>query len=102
MVGNRTLQHLGKTSVVVPPMVYEELWGKIGPEAPLIETALHTFVHVEQPGKIGQHVETATAHLGDGAREVIGLGTSFGHAFLPALIWRGSSEISYGNQHAAV
>ena len=37
-------------------MVYKGLWGKIGQEAPLIETALHTFVHVEQPGKIGQHI----------------------------------------------
>jgi hypothetical protein len=83
-------------------LLCKELWGKIGPEAPLIDIALHTFVHVEQPGKIGQHVETATAHRDDGAREVIGLGTSFGHAFLLALIWRGSSEISYGNQHAAV
>ena len=57
-------------------MVYKELWGKIGPEAPLIETALHTFVHVEQPGKIGQHIEIATANLDDGEKEVIGLGTS--------------------------
>jgi uncharacterized protein len=70
------LQHLGGTSVFIPPMVYKELWGKIGPEAPLIETALHTFVHVEQPGKIGQHIEIATANLDDGEREVIGLGTS--------------------------
>jgi predicted nucleic acid-binding protein len=70
------LQHLGGTNVCIPPMVYKELWGKIGPEAPLIETALHTVVHVEQPGKIGQHVEIATAHLDDGEREVIVLGTS--------------------------
>ena len=42
----------------------------------MIETALRTFVHIEQPGKIGQHVEIATAHLDDGEREVIILGTS--------------------------
>jgi len=40
------LQHLGGTGVFIPPMVYKELWGKIGPEAPLIETALHTVVHL--------------------------------------------------------
>ena len=57
-------------------MADKELWSKIGPEAPLLETALHTFVHVEQPGKIGQHVETATANLDNGEREVIVLGTS--------------------------
>jgi hypothetical protein len=83
-------------------MVCEELWGKIGPEAPLIVTALHTVVHVEQPGKIGQHVKTVMAYLDDGERAVIGLGTSFGYAFLPALTGRDSSEISYGSQHAAV
>jgi predicted nucleic acid-binding protein len=33
------LQHLGGTSVFIPPMVYKELWGKIGPEAPLIPIA---------------------------------------------------------------
>ena len=70
------LQHLGGTSVFIPPMVYKELWSKMGPEAPLIETALHTFVHVEQPGKIGPHVEIATANLDDGEREAIVLGTS--------------------------
>src|SRR5215831_2251584 len=70
------LQHLGGTGVFIPPMVYKELWGKIGPEAPLLETALHTFMHVQQPGKIGQHVEIATASLDDGEREVIVLGAS--------------------------
>ena len=39
------LQHLGGTSVFIPPMVHKELWSKIGPEAPLIETALRTFIH---------------------------------------------------------
>jgi uncharacterized protein len=70
------LQHLGGTGVFIPPRVYKELWSKIGPEAPLIETALRTFIHLEQPGKIGPHVEIATASLDDGEREVIGLGTS--------------------------
>ena len=28
------LQYLGGASVLIPPMVYKELWGKIGPEAP--------------------------------------------------------------------
>jgi len=69
-------QHLGGTSVFIPPMVHKELWSKIGPEAPLIETALRTFIHIEPPGKIGPHVEIATASLDDGEKEVIGLGTS--------------------------
>jgi predicted nucleic acid-binding protein len=55
--------------------VHKELWGKIGPEAALIERALHSFIHVEQPGQTSQHVETATAGLDDGEREVIVLGT---------------------------
>jgi predicted nucleic acid-binding protein len=76
------LQHLGGTNVCIPPMVYKELWGKIGPEALLTETALHTVVHVEQPGKIDQYVEIATAHLDDGEREVIVLGTSLQEVIL--------------------
>jgi len=58
------LQHLGGTNVCIPPMVYKELWDKIGPEAPSIETALHTVMQVERPGKIGQHVERACAENG--------------------------------------
>src|SRR6187200_973593 len=42
----------------------------------LDRTALRTFIHVEQPGKIAPHVEIAPASLDDGEREVIGLGTS--------------------------
>ena len=41
------LQHLGGAHVLIPPMVYKELWGKIGFEAPLIETFLHTFIVAE-------------------------------------------------------
>ena len=70
------LQDLGGERILIPPRVHKELWGKIGPEAPLIETALHAFIHVEQPGKIDQYVEIATASLDDGEREVIVLGTS--------------------------
>ena len=70
------LQDLEGERVLIPPMVHKELWGKIGPEAPLIEAALHSFISVAQPGTTGQHVEMAIARLDDGEKEVIGLGTS--------------------------
>lgn len=70
------LQDLGGERVLIPPMVQKELWGKIGPEAPLIEAALHSFINVAQPGTTGQHVDMATASLDDGEKEVIVLGTS--------------------------
>ena len=52
------LQHLGGTSVFIPPMVHKELWSKIGPKTPLIETALRTFIHISNSNFENQLVST--------------------------------------------
>ncbi len=70
------LQNVEGERILIPPMIQKELWGKIGPEAPLIEAALNSFIQVVPPGQTRQHVEMATADLDDGERDVITLGTS--------------------------
>jgi uncharacterized protein len=69
------LQGLGPERVVIPPLVQKELWGKIGPEAPVIELALSSFIQVIPIEQTDQCIERATSGLDYGEKAVIALGT---------------------------
>jgi predicted nucleic acid-binding protein len=69
------LQDLRPERVVIPPIVQKELWGKIGPEAPVIELALNGFIQVIPIGQTDQRIERATSSLDHGEKAVIVLGT---------------------------
>ena len=71
-----SLQNLDIESILIPPMVQRELWSKIGPESPLIESALNHFIHVSQIEGSDQRIVRATSNLDDGEKEVILLGAS--------------------------
>lgn len=70
------LQGLKFQRVCIPPRVHKELWGKIGPESAAIEAGLDSFIQVVKPGSISHQVETITADLDQGEKEVISLGAS--------------------------
>lgn len=70
------LQHLGITQVLIPPMVQKELWGKVGPESPTIESALNTFIQVATLQNIDPHLEHVTADLDQGEKEALLLAAS--------------------------
>ena len=70
------LQDIESERVLIPPMVQKELWGKVGPESPLIESALNHFIHVTQIERTDQRIERATSNLDDGEKEVIVLAAS--------------------------
>jgi predicted nucleic acid-binding protein len=69
------LQDLGPERVVIPPMVQKELWGKIGPETPVIELALNSFIQVMPIEQTDQRIERATSGLDHGEKAVIVLWT---------------------------
>ncbi len=70
------LQSIGTERILVPPTVHKELWGKIGPESSLIESALHHFIHVTKIQRTDPHIETAASNLDQGEKEVVVLGAS--------------------------
>lgn len=59
--------------VLIPTVVYRELFVKIGPEAARLDAALARFGTVEPPGALPPHVDLATMRLDDGEREAIAL-----------------------------
>jgi hypothetical protein len=68
------LEKLELQGILIPPRVQKELWGKIGDESDLIESALDTFIQVKKPEEPNNDIENATASLDEGEREVIFLG----------------------------
>ncbi len=70
------LQGLGFQRIGIPPRVHKELWGKIGPESAAIEIGLDSFIQVVKPAFVSQEIETMTADLDQGEKEVIHLGAS--------------------------
>lgn len=62
--------------VLIPPMVYKELLGKIGDESIQIEEALNDFIRIKESDAFDSAAETAFAGLGEGEKQAIGLAFS--------------------------
>jgi uncharacterized protein len=71
------LKILGK-EIVIPPYVYKELFGKIGPEAAQIEDALREFIRVMPINLLDPPRERSLVELDEGERQAILLVWSFG------------------------
>lgn len=65
------LQALGWDSVLIPPRVHRELFGKIGPESAHIDAALTTFLRVVSPPDAPESLRSSVAGLDEGEQEVI-------------------------------
>ena len=65
------LKNLAWKAVFIPPMVQRELWGKIGSESAEIESGLNVFIQVTSFQKSDTRLETATADLDEGEKQVI-------------------------------
>jgi predicted nucleic acid-binding protein len=66
----------GWDAVMIPPAVHRELRAKTGPESDIIESAIKDFIRAATPGQRDVYIETETAGLGDGEKDVIRLGMS--------------------------
>jgi predicted nucleic acid-binding protein len=58
---------LGK-EIIIPPYVYKELFGKIGPEAAQIEDALREFIRVMPINLLDPPRERSLVELDEGER----------------------------------
>jgi len=68
--------------VLIPPMVYKELFGKIGSESNEIDRALNTFIRLKKEITLDEATEMALADLGEGEKQAIGLASSLGEDVL--------------------
>jgi len=68
--------------VLIPPMVYKELFGKIGSESNEIDRALNTFIRLKREFTLDETTEMALADLGEGEKQAIGLASNLGEDIL--------------------
>jgi len=68
--------------VLIPLMVYKELFGKIGSESNEIDRALNTFIRLKREITLDKATEMALADLGEGEKQAIGLASSLGEDVL--------------------
>jgi predicted nucleic acid-binding protein len=59
--------------VIIPPMVYKELFGKTGPESNEIDQALNTFIMVKRDIAVEEATKIELAGLGEGEKQAIEL-----------------------------
>jgi len=59
--------------VIIPQMVYKELFGKTGPESNEIDQALNTFIIVKKDIALDEAAKIELAGLDEGEKQAIGL-----------------------------
>ena len=59
--------------VLIPPMVFKELLGKVGDESNQIDRALSDIIRIKESGALDPAAEKALAGLGEGEKQAIGL-----------------------------
>ena len=62
--------------VLIPPMVYKELLGKIGPESEEIDNALSSFIKIANLPKIEGELQNIISDLDEGEKQAIALAYS--------------------------
>ena len=64
------------SEILIPPVVYRELLGKLGTEWEEIESALNDFIKVVEPNPSDNATELAIADLDEGERQTIKLASN--------------------------
>lgn len=59
--------------VIIPPMVYKELFGKTGAESTQIENALHDFIRIKNELPLDKTTAMILADLDEGEKQAIAL-----------------------------
>jgi len=80
--------------VIIPPMVYKELFGKIGPESNEIDQALNTFIMVKRNMAVEEAVKIELAGLGEGEKQAIGLASRLDNDVILLLDDRAGREVA--------
>jgi len=82
------------SEVMIPPMVYKELLGKIGGESEQIDKALKEFIHVKDFNSMDPITENAVSDLDEGERQVLGLASSVGGDVLVLMDDRAGRDVA--------
>ena len=80
--------------VIIPPMVYKELFGKTGPESNEIDQALNTFIMVKRDMAVEEAVKIELAGLGEGEKQAIGLASQLDNDVILLLDDRAGREVA--------
>ena len=80
--------------VIIPPMVYKELFGKTGPESNEIDQALNTFIMVKRDMAVEEAVKIELAGLGEGEKQAIGLASRLDNDVILLLDDRAGREVA--------
>ena len=80
--------------VIIPPMVYKELFGKIGPESNEIDQALNTFIMVKRDMAVEEAVKIELSGLGEGEKQAIGLASRLDNDVILLLDDRAGREVA--------
>ena len=75
-IGRISLLKKLTTEVLIPPIVYKELYGKIGSESDQIDQALGDFVHVVELGSLELNLDEPLTNLGEGEKQSIFLAST--------------------------
>jgi len=81
--------------VMIPPMVYKELLGKIGPEADVIENSLKSFIKISDLPRVEAEIQSVVSNLDEGEKQAIILAYHNLNDILLLIDDRAGREIAY-------
>jgi hypothetical protein len=82
------------SEVLIPPMVYRELLGKVGIESDRIDRALNELLHVTELDPLDPATEGAISGLSEGEKQAIGLASTIRGDVLLLLDDRAGRKVS--------
>lgn len=80
--------------VLIPPIVYKELLGKIGPESEEIEKALNNFIKISNQPQIAKELHGILSNLDEGEKQAIALAKSYDENILLLIDERAGREVA--------
>ena len=80
--------------VIIPPMMYKELFGKTGPESNEIDQALNTFIMVKRDIDVEEATKIELAGLGEGEKQAIGLASQLDNDVILLLDDRAGRQVA--------
>jgi uncharacterized protein len=94
-IGNISLLEKFANEILIPPMVYKELLGKVGPESEEIDNALKSFIKTTELPQIEKKLDNVISTLDEGEKQAIALAYSYLDDILLLMDDRAGREAAY-------
>ena len=94
-IGNIFLLEKLADEVLIPPMVYKELLGKVGPESEEIDNALKSFIKTVELPQTERELQNVISNLDEGEKQAITLAYSYLDNILLLMDDRAGREAAY-------